>query len=233
LLESVLPHFQRALELSARLARDHEAEALTHGVLDALPAGVVIVDAALQIRFANRSARKLLDSPGAGLCCMRSGPQAGAGVHLAARAREETAALKRLVASTVSGGPGGALRVGRGDGPAIAALVSPTPSCLADDAKGPALERTAMIAMRPLVQQPSPAPDLLCNLFGLSRAESEVALALAGGASALEVASQRNVSLVTVRSQIRAILGKSESENLRHFERSMATLAALLPGGAA
>ena len=45
------------------------------------------------------------------------------------------------------------------------------------------------------------------------------------------MARRRNVSLPTVRSQIRAILGKSESENLRDFERSMAMLAALVPSG--
>ncbi|MET3356238.1 UNVERIFIED_ORG: hypothetical protein ABID33_004165 [Xanthobacter viscosus] len=34
---------------------------------------------------------------------------------------------------------------------------------------------------------------------------------------------------MTVRSQIRSILGKSEAENLRDFERTMATLGALVP----
>jgi hypothetical protein len=38
--------------------------------------------------------------------------------------------------------------------------------------------------------------------------------------------------LETVRTQIRAILGKSESDNLRDFARSMGSLAALSPGGA-
>lgn len=34
---------------------------------------------------------------------------------------------------------------------------------------------------------------------------------------------------MTVRSKIRSILGKSEAENLRDFERTMATLGALVP----
>ncbi|MEP9351097.1 hypothetical protein [Xanthobacter sp. KR7-225] len=58
---------------------------------------------------------------------------------------------------------------------------------------------------------------------------AEVAVARTGGASAEDVARGRGVSLMTVRSQIRAILGKSEAENLRDFERTMATLGALVP----
>ena len=54
-------------------------------------------------------------------------------------------------------------------------------------------------------------------------------MALAGGATAQEVADQRGVSLVTIRSQVRTILEKSDSENLRDLERSMATLGALAP----
>lgn len=88
-----------------------------------------------------------------------------------------------------------------------------------------------MVAIQPRQQPALPSTDMLCDLFGLNRAEAEVALALGGGASADDVARRRNVSLPTVRSQIRAILGKSESENLRDFERSMAMLAALVPSG--
>ena len=58
-----------------------------------------------------------------------------------------------------------------------------------------------------------------------------MAVALSGGATAEDVARQRGLSLMTVRSQIRSILGKSEAENLRDFERSMATLAALVRSG--
>lgn len=70
---------------------------------------------------------------------------------------------------------------------------------------------------------------MLCEMFGLSRAEAEVAVALTGGASAEDVARGRGVPLMTVRSQIRSILGKSEAENLRDFERAMASLGAPVP----
>jgi PAS domain-containing protein/DNA-binding NarL/FixJ family response regulator len=232
LLKALLPHVQRALELRARLSRDDETVSLTRAALDALPVSVVIVDGGLKIRFANGRAQRMLGAPGVAVYCVRPGPHAGAGAYLAARSRDETAALRRLVVSAISGGTGGALRIGAGAGSPVAVLVSPTPPSLADDAAGsPTSKLTAMIAIRPLQQRASPSTDMLCDLFGLSRAEAEVALALGGGASADDVARRRHVSLPTVRSQIRAILGKSESENLRDFERSMATLAALVPSG--
>ena len=56
-------------------------------------------------------------------------------------------------------------------------LVSPTPPSLADDTAGsPASKLTAMVAIRPLHERASPSTDMLCDLFGLSRAEAEVAL---------------------------------------------------------
>ena len=56
-----------------------------------------------------------------------------------------------------------------------------------------------------------------------------MAVALAGGAKAEDVARFRQVSLDTVRSQIRSILTKSGAANLRDFERQMAVLASVVP----
>jgi DNA-binding CsgD family transcriptional regulator len=82
-----------------------------------------------------------------------------------------------------------------------------------------------------LRDHPSPSPGLLCDLFGLTKAEAEVAVALSDGGTAEDVARRRGVSLETVRSQIRSILGKSESDNLRDFARSMGSLGAITPAG--
>lgn len=233
LLQALLPHMQRALELRLRLARDEQSVSLTRGALDALPVGVGIVDAGLRIRFVNDMARTYLAGRDPGLFSMRSGPSVGSGVYLAAMSREEATVLRRLVASATSGGAGGSMRATARDGSAVAVLVSPVPQGLAEDVTtserdGPA-EALAMVIIRPLDERRVPPGDMLCDLFGFSRAEAEVAAALSGGASAEEVARRRGVSLMTVRSQIRSILGKSETENLRDLERAMAALAAVVP----
>jgi DNA-binding NarL/FixJ family response regulator len=88
-----------------------------------------------------------------------------------------------------------------------------------------------MIVVRHLGHAASPPAEMLCDVFGFSSAEADVAAALSGGASAEDVARQRNVSLTTIRSQIRSILGKSGTENLRDFERTMASLTVVTTRG--
>ena len=65
------------------------------------------------------------------------------------------------------------------------------------------------------------------DLFGLSTAEAAVAVALLGGKTAEDVARVRQVSLDTVRSQIRTVLNKSEATNLRDLERIGAMLGSM------
>jgi PAS domain-containing protein len=232
LLQTLLPHLQRAVELRLRLARDEHSTSLTRAALDALPVGVGVVDAGLRIRFVNDIARNYLAVPDAGLYSIRSGPYSGSGVYLAAMSRDEAAMLRRLVASATARGAGGAMRVASRDGAVMAVMVSPAPKGLAVDVIGgedSASETLALLVMRPLDRKMAPRSEMLCELFGFSRAEAEVAVALGGGATAEGVARQRGVSLMTVRSQIRSVLSKSDSENLRDFERTMAMLAALAP----
>jgi hypothetical protein len=232
-LQTLLPHLQRAMELRARLGQESRASWATRAALDALPVGVAIVDAGLRIHYMNGASQTDLAHPDAGLRALRSGPYAGSGVYLAAPAKDEAAALRRLVASATSGDAGGSMRIVNRDMSSRAVLVSPAPQGLsadrAQEPEGGLAGGLAMVVIRDLGRIVSPSPEMLCEVFGLSRAEADVAAALAGGASAEDVAQQRNVSLTTVRSQIRSILGKSGSENLRDFERSMASLAAVAP----
>jgi DNA-binding NarL/FixJ family response regulator len=231
ILKTLTPHVQRALELRARLSRDRQAASLTRAAADASPVGLAIVDAHLQIKLANDRAARIFAAHG-GLSCVRSGPQQGAALCLVAQSHADAVSLSRLVLSAVSGGTGGSLRIAGLESAALAVLVSPTPPGLAREMAGDdPPERTAIIVMRPLRDHPSPSPSLLCDLFGLTKAEAEVAVALSDGGTAEDVARRRGVSLETVRSQIRSILGKSESDNLRDFARSMGSLGAITPAG--
>jgi hypothetical protein len=233
-MEILLPHLQRALELRALLDRRTEDSWLTRVALDALSVGIAIVDAGLKLHFLNDAGRRHLDDRAGGLCAMHSGPHAGSGVYLAARSRPDAAVLRRLVASATAGGPGGGMKVvGREGNEASALLISPAPGGVAGDHAGHVggglAQGLAMVVLQRLGRVPAPSVDMLCDLYGFSRAEAEVAAALSGGASAEDVARLRSVSLTTVRSQIRSILGKSECENLRDLESVMASLSALAP----
>lgn len=238
LLEILLPHVQRALDLRERLSVQESARRMTVGALDALASGMVIVDAASRVRFANAASRRALSRPGSGLAMLASGPSIDGGPHLTAHHRDDARALRQLVASAAHGGAGGSLRIRpRDDGgdllPMQVALVSPAPAAMLVDAD-PATRETeglVLVVIEDLMRRTPPPPEMLCDLLGFSRTEAEVATRLIGGASAEEVARRRAVSLDTVRNQIRAILRKAEVANLRDLERLMATLAVIGASG--
>ena len=134
-----------------------------------------------------------------------------------------------LVQATALGGrSGGAVRLRDATSiPALAALVMPLPRRLSD-APGAGMGRTAdraLVLLRELAAAPAAPPvDLLRDLFGLTRAEAEVARALAGGATKRAVADARGLREATVRTQVRAVLDKTGAANLRDLERLLAGL---------
>lgn len=84
-----------------------------------------------------------------------------------------------------------------------------------------------LLLIRPRHRQQQPSAANLAALFDLSPAESRLARALAGGMSAEGYAQQQQLSLATVRSQIRAILMKSGEDNLQSLLRLLAALPAV------
>ncbi|HEY3846996.1 MAG TPA: LuxR C-terminal-related transcriptional regulator [Acetobacteraceae bacterium] len=79
---------------------------------------------------------------------------------------------------------------------------------------------------RELAQSPQLRPGLLSDLYGLTHAEAAVAASLGGGMTAEDVARRRQVSLDTVRTQVRTVLRKTNAANLRDLERILALVAA-------
>jgi DNA-binding CsgD family transcriptional regulator len=67
----------------------------------------------------------------------------------------------------------------------------------------------------------SPSPELLRLLFGLTPAEARVAVGLMGGGTAREIARDRRLALVTVRTQLKHILAKM------HMQRQADVIAIL------
>jgi DNA-binding CsgD family transcriptional regulator/PAS domain-containing protein len=90
-----VPHLQRALQLQLRLATLEAKSASSLEVLNRLRQGVLLVDAAAKVIFANRSAEAIF-TEGDGL---RSG---AFGLHAATPAA--TAALRKLIAECAGGG---------------------------------------------------------------------------------------------------------------------------------
>ncbi|SHJ77695.1 DNA-binding transcriptional regulator, CsgD family [Roseomonas rosea] len=233
LLNAVLPHLQRGLQLRERLRGT--AASLPLRVLDALPEAALVLDADLVVRHANAAAARL-SGPCAGLRIMRDGSRPGAPLVFRLPGVEENVRLAALVQGVaLLRRAGGAFRLlprpeMRRD--PVALLVSPLPGALSPNGNGRAgppgpVPGLALVLLRPL-DRPPPPTALLQNLFGLTAAEAEVASGLAGGTRAEQLAERRGVSLATIRAQVRTVLEKTGTVNLRELEALLASLP--LPG---
>lgn len=230
LLDHLLPHLRRAVQLRHRLVPGPPSAAPGVAALDALATGVMVVDAEMRLLLVNAAAEALVSGV-SGIRIVRRtlGGTAPQGTVMAVH-RDDNAALSALVRATaLDGSSGGAVRLRNESlSPATAALVTPLPRRLSD-APGSLSGRVAGQALLLLRDLSSttlvpPSPEMLRDLFGLTPAEAEVACAISGGVTKSSVAASRGLRESTVRTQVRAILEKTETANLRDLERLLATL---------
>jgi DNA-binding CsgD family transcriptional regulator len=231
-LELVLPHLTRALQLRSRMLQDVKIRAAETMALDALSHCVIVVDAAMHVLHANSAAVALTAGSRSGLRIFAPGR---GGLRLAARHRDDSRHLEHLVAAAAAGGSGGSLRVRAqpddvSEMASLAVLVSPAPTRFAAGQSRQPLpglaSGTALVVARELARPLAVAPARLSDLYGLTHAEAAIAVSLAGGVTAEGVARGRQVSLDTVRSQVRTVLRKTNAANLRDFERILALVSA-------
>ncbi len=233
-LQSLMPHLQRALQLRGRFEPD--ASGLGAGALDALSIAVIVVDGNMRVKHANAAAVALTNGA-CGMSVRRTGPEPSPGnTLLSARHPDDHSRLSQLVAAVAHGSSGSALRIRNArEEPAsqasLAVLVSPAMThFLSGPGTGCRIQPgTAMIVARHLNHPSLPHPGLMCDLYGLTKAEAAVALSFGGGATAEDVARMRRVSPETIRSQVKAILRKTNTSNLRDLERIIAISSAMLP----
>lgn len=231
-LSRLLPHALKTLELGRRLEADQRVATFQAAALDATANCVLVVDAALQVYFANRAASDVIESGNSALTLRRGIIRLDGRLgQLSARGNPDAARLRQAVADAVVQSRSSSFRLGATPAPDReardeACYVCPLPNDAAIQGL-PAAAGLAMLVVQALRPPAGPHPSLLMDLFGMSGSEAAVAVAILGGRSAEEVASERNVSLDTVRTQLRAVLRKSDAANLRDFERICAMLLSL------
>ncbi|MFM0199558.1 helix-turn-helix transcriptional regulator [Paraburkholderia fungorum] len=238
LIGRLRPHLERGLQLRRQMSSLAGQPDYGRAALEALPGYAMIVSADLRILFANTAAVNKAASASCGLRVVRSGPMPGSSAFLTAAHRDDNKTLAALVLAAASGRSGGAMRI-RSPATAslatgLAVLVSPVPDCFVDrtcaDPRMQLAKGVALVTAREISVKHSPAHgELLRSLFDLSKAETDVAMTLIGGRSAEDVARSRDVSLGTIRTQIKAVLRKMDALNLRDFERIVASVEAMLP----
>jgi DNA-binding CsgD family transcriptional regulator len=229
LLECLLPHLRRALQLRHQLAAAPSSASPSLAALDAMSVGVLVVSADMRVLIANSSAEAMAANGSAlRLVGVASSNAMSRTIAMAGHCADNLTLAALVRATALGGASGGAVRL-RNDreAAALAALVAPLPRRLSGS-PGRSEGRVggqALILLRDLTIAPAPPPtELLRNLFGLTPAEAEIACALSGGITKEAVAAGRGLRVTTIRTQVRAVLEKTGAANLRDLERLLVHL---------
>ncbi len=200
------PHIGRALAMGRRLENLERRHQAVVSALDRLSHAIVVVDRRCRLIEANRAALAVVER--------RDGLLLGRGDVVAAWTRDDGDELQRLVGQAVAGQGGGAMAVRRRDGEApYHVLVGPAHGRLTRRVDG-----AALFIGDPAAAKPEAGP-VLARLFGLTPAEARVLMLLAEGASPEEIAATADVSINTVRSQIKALRSKTGATRISELVR--------------
>lgn len=202
-------HFLRGIELNEKL----DFAACAAGALDRLSAGIIVIGAHGRIDLANGRAKSILDAAGA----LRS----SRGKLFACSAGTDhklQAAILQALAGVLQPS---ALRIAQADHGAWTVWVMPLPSTnkLLQSA-APA----ALVVIGDSAGVRIEIPELI-SIYGLTKAEAELASALGSGETLGEVAARRGVKFSTVRTQLLSVLGKMGLRRQADLTRTLASTA--------
>jgi DNA-binding CsgD family transcriptional regulator len=198
----LVPHLQRALQIMIRLGLSEQVRTVSFDLLERLGLGVLILDRGRRLLFANRAAEQVLEQ-GTALSVrdgrVNAAPAAARGFERLVEEATRTSAGDGMSA-------GGNLKVDTCQGEALRLFIAPVPRYHV--ALG-----LSVPAVLVLVGDPSGAPathaDEVRSAFGLTRAEAQLLAALTGGERLADYAARRGISLGTVRTHLKRLLGKT------------------------
>lgn len=225
LLRQLMPHLRNAVVLHRELYRLKMLSTSAIAALEMVPLGIILLTRAGLLMHANRLAHELATGTGA--------LSFGTGGTLQCARTKGTETLQRLIQDAIHPGAGrgpgcgGAIRLTGVGGRELHLLVTPSPSGfspLGDEA--PAVifcsDPQAPIALM---------SGRLETLYGMTPAEARLTEALVVGQSLSEYADTRNVSINTVRSQLKAAAAKAGAKRQADLVRIVLTGPTILNSG--
>lgn len=217
-VRSLLPHILRAVQIQRLIGSAVDAQHLSEAALDRLRIGVVLMDSAQRVRFANTAAL--------GFARTFSLSIGESGLKIPSpRFNDRLQGLINGALATGAPGnisPGGDFTYTR---PGIGALQFRVFPLLSSDEPGLSGQRVQVAIF---IAQPGP-PHLnagqLATQFGLTAAESRLAARLAEGRTIAEAAKMAGISMATARTHLRNIFAKTATS--RQSELALLLLTSL------
>ncbi|HLH94085.1 MAG TPA: hypothetical protein VKW08_03115 [Xanthobacteraceae bacterium] len=215
LMRLLLPHFQQATDVMARVGKLSMARHSLKWALDQLVDGVIMLGADGTVRHANAAAGQIARA-GDGIA-IRRGALAFVSGKATSKFDAALGAIARLRGADISAAASTDFVVERTSG-AAPYTVSLRPLVGSTDGR-----ETAAILMfihDPLVGN-DVAVELLRQAFGLTHAEAELAQALRSGSSPDDYARQRKVSANTIYTHLRRIKEKTGCNRMAELIRRL------------
>jgi DNA-binding CsgD family transcriptional regulator len=220
LLERLRPHLQHVARIHAQLQQAHHETELARDLLDGVSTCLIATDTMACVVRANKAAETMLR--------IGDALRIVAG-RLVAESPAQTETLHRLIRRAAGSGAGdpddgaGMIIDGRSGG-RHGLMVMPLNRCPTFPEKPD--RALALVTMSNLDQQTSPGRHLI-DMFGLTAAESRLAAEIAAGRRLDVLAEEHRVRMTTLRTQLRAIYGKtgtSRQAELVHLVSRLGTL---------
>lgn len=217
LYAKLVPHIAQALTLSNMIGGLAAQRRFGYDLLHRLPHGVLALDTAGRVIFANMAAETILAEHD-GLDVVQG--------SLAPPRSGDAQALRRLVGSAVSRGAvrnGGWLRLPRPSGRiAYSIFIAP----LEIDAGLAGLQQpAALVAIFDPEKRSKLDPEMLRGLYNLSLKEAQVATLIAAGLETTAICIQLGISLETVRTHLKSIYRKMEVSRQQDIVGVLASLS--------
>ena len=202
LFELVKPHLQQAMQLRLKHQKVGYKLDMLANILEKIPIGVLVVDRQLQVLFANQLADKLL-SEQVGITLV------GDRIRIADES-EHSLFRQRLIQVCDATNEYHAIPMNlhserHNEISVLISRLEYTEEILSQDMPA------ALLFISPPLQHKTLPHDLLKSLYGFTRSETSLANNLIHNKNLKEIASERNVSINTIRNQIGSMFGKTNT----------------------
>jgi DNA-binding CsgD family transcriptional regulator len=216
------PHLRRSLLLGFRLHGYKALQRAEFHVLDRLSAGIVLLDRAARVVFANAAARAMT-------AC--DGPLRLRNSIVTAVSQMHSQRLGELIDAALSGMPVGTMSLAHPhDGRLLTVLASSVRSRDIDRFGSLGMRDVAAMLIIHDPARPLETPvEWVVDAYRLTPAEARVALCAASGATIPETAHRLNVSPNTVKTHLRKVFAKTGTSRQTELARLMATMDQLKP----